>query len=29
VRDYLAGCDRSTKRPQPHNARGDGRAARP
>lgn len=29
VRDYLAGCDKTTKRPQPHNARGDGRAARP
>jgi hypothetical protein len=29
VRDYLAGCDRTTKRPQPHNARGDDRAARP
>jgi hypothetical protein len=29
VRDYLAGCDKTTKLPQPHNARGDGRAARP
>ena len=29
VRDYLAGCDKNTKRPQPHNARGDDRAARP
>lgn len=29
VREYLAGCDKTTKRPQPHNARGDGRAARP
>jgi hypothetical protein len=29
VREYLAGCDKITKRPQPHNARGDGRAARP
>jgi hypothetical protein len=29
VRDYLAGCDKTTKRPQPHNAPGDGRAARP
>jgi hypothetical protein len=29
VRDYLAGCDKTTKPPQPHNARGDGRAARP
>jgi hypothetical protein len=30
VRDYLAGCDRTTtKQPQPHNAPGDGRAARP
>jgi hypothetical protein len=29
VREYLAGCDKATKRPQPHNARGDGRAARP
>ena len=29
VRDYLAGRGRSTKRPQPHNARVDGRAARP
>jgi hypothetical protein len=28
VRGYLAGC-KATKRPQPHNARGDGRAARP
>ena len=29
VRDYLAGCEKSIKPPQPHNARGDGRAARP
>ncbi len=29
VRDYLAGCGKTTKRPQPHNAHGDGRAARP
>jgi hypothetical protein len=29
VCEYLAGCDKTTKRPQPHNARGDGRAARP
>jgi hypothetical protein len=29
VRDYLARCEKSTKSPQPHNARGDGRAARP
>jgi hypothetical protein len=29
VRDYLTGCDTTTKPPQPHNARGDGRAARP
>ena len=29
VRDYLARCDKTTKPPQPHNARGDGRAARP
>ncbi|WP_334380328.1 hypothetical protein [Bradyrhizobium sp. AZCC 1577] len=29
VRDYLAGCDKTTKRLQPHNARGDGQAARP
>jgi hypothetical protein len=31
VRDYLAGYDTTTsaKRPQPHNARGDDRAARP
>ena len=29
VRDYLAGYDKTTKPPQPHNARGDGRAARP
>lgn len=29
VRNYLAGCDQSTKRPQPRNAREDGRAARP
>jgi hypothetical protein len=28
VRDYLARCDK-TKSPQPRNARGDGRAARP
>src|SRR5437879_10567893 len=29
VRDYLARCDSTTKLPQPRNARGDGRAARP
>ena len=29
VRDYLARSDKTTKPPQPHNARGDGRAARP
>jgi hypothetical protein len=30
VRDYLAGSDKTTtKQPQPHNAPGDGRAARP
>jgi hypothetical protein len=29
VRDYLARCDKTTKHPQPHNARGDDRAARP
>ena len=29
VRDYLARCDKATKPSQPHNARGDGRAARP
>lgn len=29
LRDYLARCDKTTKPPQPHNARGDGRAARP
>jgi hypothetical protein len=29
VREYLAGCNKTTKPPQPHNARGDGRAARP
>jgi hypothetical protein len=29
VRDYLAKCDKTTKPPQPHNARGDGRAIRP
>jgi hypothetical protein len=29
VRDYLAGCDKTLKHPQPHNDRGDGRAARP
>jgi len=29
VRDYLVGCDEAPKHPQPHNARGDGRAARP
>ena len=29
VRDYLAKCDKTTKPSQPHNARGDGRAARP
>jgi len=29
VRDYLAGCSKATKRPQPHSARGDDRATRP
>jgi hypothetical protein len=29
VRDYVAGCDKTTKPPQPHSARGDGRVARP
>ena len=29
VRDYLAGRDKSAKPSRPHNARGDGRAARP
>jgi hypothetical protein len=29
VRDYLAGCAKATKRPQPQNARADGRVARP
>lgn len=29
VRDYLAGCDKTTRTAQPHNAHGDGRAARP
>ena len=29
VRDYLASCDKATRPSQPHNARGDGRAARP
>jgi hypothetical protein len=29
VRDYLAGSDNTTKRPRPHNARGDGPRARP
>ena|SRR5258705_2396871 len=29
VRGYLAGYDKATKRPQPHSARGDGRAAQP
>ena len=29
VRDYLAKCDKAAKPPQPHNARADGRAARP
>jgi hypothetical protein len=29
VREYLAGCDKTTKRPQPHNARGDDRAVQP
>jgi hypothetical protein len=29
VRDYLVGCDKTTKPTQPHNARGDGRVARP
>ncbi|MES5482122.1 hypothetical protein QMZ05_05135 [Bradyrhizobium sp. INPA03-11B] len=29
VRDYLAGCDKSTKPAQPHSVPGDGRAVRP
>lgn len=29
VRDYLAQRNRTTKAPQPHNAHGDGRGARP
>ena len=29
VRDYLARSDKTTKPPQPHNARGDGPAVRP
>jgi hypothetical protein len=29
VRDYLATSDKAAKPSQPHNARGDGRAARP
>jgi hypothetical protein len=29
VRDYLARCEKTIKPPQPHSARGDGRAARP
>ena len=29
VRDYLTKCDKATKPPQPHSARGDARAARP
>lgn len=29
VRDYLAKRNRATKTPQPHNAHGDGRGARP
>ncbi|MGF6312491.1 MULTISPECIES: hypothetical protein [unclassified Bradyrhizobium] len=29
VRDYLAKCDKTTKTPQPHNAHGDARGARP
>lgn len=29
VRDYLAKCDKTTRTPQPHNAHGDGRGARP
>jgi hypothetical protein len=29
VRDYLARSEKTTKPPQPHSARGDGRAARP
>lgn len=29
VRDYLAKCDKTTKTPQPHNAHGDVRGARP
>lgn len=29
VRDYLGRCEKTTRTPQPHNARGDGRGARP
>lgn len=29
VRDYLAKCDKTPKTPQPHNAHGDARGARP
>ncbi|MGY3511965.1 hypothetical protein [Bradyrhizobium lupini] len=29
VRDYLAKCEKTTRTPRPHNAHGDGRAARP
>jgi hypothetical protein len=29
VREYLAGCDKITRRPRPHNGPGDGRAAPP
>ena len=29
VREYLTGSDKTTTRPQPHNARGDDRVARP
>lgn len=29
VRGYLAGCDKTPKHSQPHNAHGDGRAAQP
>lgn len=29
VRDYLDGCDKTVRRPQPHNARGDDPAVRP
>jgi hypothetical protein len=29
VRDYLSKCDKTPKTPQPHNAHGDARGARP